>query len=67
MRRASYRQAIEWVALNDSAADGDAFEPEPVSYLVSAALVADIFDVPSERVGRDVVRRREQLKKARLL
>lgn len=58
MRRASYRHAIDWIAQNDSAGDSDAMDPAAVGYLVSSVLVADIFDVECERVGRDVVRRR---------
>jgi len=61
MKRASYREAINWVAENDSAADPDSLDPDAVQYLVSAVLVADIFDVPSEKVGRDIVRRRRKL------
>lgn len=58
MKRASYRNAIEWIARNDSAGDDDADDPEVAASLVSSVLVADIFDVETERVGRDVVRRR---------
>lgn len=61
MKRASYRAAVDWIAQNDSAADADAFDPEAAAYLVSSVLVADIFDVDPERVGRDVVRRRAAL------
>ena len=61
MKRASYRDAIDWIAQNDSAGDDDAYEPERVRELVSSVLVADIFGVESERVGRDVVKRREYL------
>lgn len=61
MRRASYRAAIDWIAQNDSAADADARDPAAVAYLVSSVLVADIFDVAPERIGRDVVRRRAAL------
>jgi hypothetical protein len=63
MKRASYREAIEWVALNDSAGVADARQPEIVQDLVSAVLVADIFDVPQSRVGRDIVRCREAIAK----
>lgn len=45
----------------DSAGDDDANDPEVVKLLVSAVLVAEIFDVPNEQVGRDVVRRRVKL------
>ena len=64
MKRASYRDAIDWIAQNDSAADDGHDDPETVASLVSAVLIADIFDVPAERVGRDVVRRRAALAKA---
>lgn len=60
MKRASYREAIQWIALNDSAADDDALDPIKVGELVSSVLVADIFDVPSEKVGADVVRERRR-------
>lgn len=61
MKRASYRHAIEWIAHNDSAADDGADDPEIVAELVSSALVADIFGIDTERVGRDVVRFRRNL------
>lgn len=64
MKRASYRDAIDWVAQNDSGGNSDALEPEAVSGLTSSCLVADIFDVSKERVGADVVRRRLALAKA---
>lgn len=58
MKRASYKQAIRWIALNDSGADDTAHDPEVVAELVTAVLVADIFDVTSEKVGADIVRER---------
>lgn len=60
MKRASYRAAIAWIAENDSAADEDGLNPVAVSELITALLVADLFDVPSEKVGRDIVRYREK-------
>lgn len=60
MKRASYREAIAWIALNDSAGDDDALDPVRVSELVSSVLVADLFDVPMEKVGEDVVRWRKK-------
>lgn len=60
MKRASYREAIAWVAANDSAGDEDALDPEKVSELVSACLVADIFGVSYEKVGADIVRYRKK-------
>lgn len=61
MKRASYRDAIEWIALNDSAGDDDATDPEVAGCLVTAVLVADLFDVSSEQVGRDIVRYRKKV------
>lgn len=55
MKRASYREAIAWVALNDSGGEDDALVPGEVQHLITAALVADIFDVDQEKVGRDIV------------
>lgn len=54
MKRASYRHAIEWVAENDSAGNDDATDPNICAELITAVLVADIFDVPSEKVGEDI-------------
>lgn len=44
MKRASYRNAIDWIAQMDSPADDGSLDPETVKELVSSALVADIFD-----------------------
>lgn len=61
MNRASYREAIRWIAVNDSAADDTANDPQTVSELVSSVLIADLFDVDSLKVGKDVVRARKKL------
>ena len=61
MKRASYREAVEWIAQNGGAGDNERLEVDEVSFLVSSVLVADIFDVEPQRVGRDVVRKRKQL------
>jgi hypothetical protein len=55
MKRASYREAVAWIAQNDEPEDGDA---DNVAGYISTTLVADIFGVDQERVGRDVVRYR---------
>lgn len=60
MKRASYRDAIAWIALNDSGGDDDALDELAVGSLVSSVLIADLFDVPQEKVGRDVVRYRKK-------
>lgn len=51
MKRASYREAIAWLAFNDDTHwlhDADPIES------VSTALVADLFGVDVERVTRDL-------------
>lgn len=63
MKRASYRHAIEWIALNDSNGDDDRLNPDRTAFYVTSLLVADLFDVPEERVGRDIVRKRKQFDK----
>lgn len=60
MKRASYREAVAWIALNDSGAEDDALEPDKVAELVSAALVADLFGIHTDKVGQDVVRYRKR-------
>lgn len=62
MKRASYRNAIDWIAQMDSPADDGSLDPETVKELVSSALVADIFDCEPIKVGNDVVRRRKALR-----
>ena len=60
MKRASYREAVQWVAENDSAGDPDALDPQVAGGLITAALVADIFGVPDAKVGEDIVRARRK-------
>jgi hypothetical protein len=60
MRRASYRAGVRWIAEND---EPDSMEPGDVSYFVSSLLLADLFEVEPERVGRDVVRQRKKIAK----
>jgi hypothetical protein len=64
MKRASYKDAIDWIAYYDSAGIGpDSLDETLVSELITSTLIADIFDVPPEKVGRDVVRRRNKIDK----
>jgi len=60
MRRASYRNAIDWIAEMDSAADDGADDRFTVSELVTSQLIADIFGVDPLKVGADVVRARKK-------
>lgn len=56
MKRASYREAVQWIADNDNPADD---EPviEVAGYM-TVMLIADIFDTSTGRVAKDVVWRR---------
>ena len=58
MKRASYREAIAWIAMNDSCINEGHDDPVTVSELVSSHLIADIFNVPFIKVGEDVVKYR---------
>ncbi|HYK13839.1 MAG TPA: hypothetical protein VEW70_07635 [Burkholderiales bacterium] len=58
MKRASYREAIEWIAHNDGSGDDEADDPQHVAESVTACLVADLFNVDPLKVGADVVRAR---------
>lgn len=55
MKRASYRDAVDFIAMNDESAEMD---PEEVIRLASVLLVSEIFAVSRERVTRDVIRLR---------
>ena len=58
MKRASYREACAWIALNDDAATGDS--EETISGYISTLLIADLFAVEPERVARDIARARRR-------
>lgn len=58
MKRASYRDGVAWIALNDGAGDTDRLDEAVVAGQVSSLLLADLFGVEASRVGRDVVRYR---------
>lgn len=53
MKRASYRHAISWIALND---DTEWLNDEYGSCSVTAALVADLFGVTDDKVTADLRR-----------
>jgi hypothetical protein len=55
MKRASYRHAVEAIALNDEPCEA---EVEAVMGLASVVIIAALFDVSAERLARDVVRYR---------
>lgn len=59
MKRASYRDAIRWIAEND---DVEWLEDDDPIPSVAAVLVADLFDVEVDRVTGDL---RKAVKKSR--
>jgi hypothetical protein len=56
MKRASYKQAVQWITDNDSAGDNDPVDE--LAGLISVLLVADIFAVDARKVARDVWNKR---------
>jgi hypothetical protein len=66
VKRASYREGVDWIALNDNAHDDGPGNPDGernVAGYISALMLADLFGVEPERVARDVMRRRRKLAK----
>lgn len=57
MARASYRKAVEWIALNDDTAETDA---RNMSYTISVLLIADIFGKDPMGVANAVIRFRKK-------
>lgn len=51
MKRASYKEAIEWLAYND---DTQWLTEENRILSVTCCLVADLFDVPREKTADDL-------------
>lgn len=58
MSRASYRNAIDWIAENDESAERDV---NVMADVPTVALVAEIFQKPTVTVALAVVRQREKL------
>lgn len=56
MKRASYRDGIDFIALND---EPEELDEEVVGGLATVLLLSELFGVPRERVARDVVRYRK--------
>jgi hypothetical protein len=55
LKRASYRDAVSWIALNDEPGDRD---PETVAEIISVVLTAELFGAAPERVATDIIRYR---------
>ena len=62
MKRPSYREAMQWIVLND---DTEWLTDEHGSLSVTAALVADLFGVSDERVIKDLLREKARREKAK--
>lgn len=60
MKRASYREAIAWLAYND---DTEWLKDTDPVESVSTALVADLFGVDVERVTKDLRRKIKEIQK----
>jgi hypothetical protein len=64
MKRASYRDAIKWIASNDDIQPskyselvfGETAHVEEIAGLISVVLIADIFAIDSKEVAFDVVK-----------
>jgi len=62
MKRASYRDAVQWIAWNDENGDETyRLDPEAVGDYVSSAIVADLFGITTEKVAKDVIRYRKNI------
>lgn len=61
MKRASYRDAVDWIARNDALGDDEGVE-ELRGY-ISVVLIADIFGADAVRVATDVKRLRDKIEK----
>jgi hypothetical protein len=55
MKRAGYRHAVQWIALNDGAGDRDATDVNAMRSQITVLLIADLFEVESSKVAQDVV------------
>jgi hypothetical protein len=55
--RASYRKAIEWIAMND---EPDSDDRDFVAGMISTMLVADLFGKTPETVAQAVIRYRKR-------
>lgn len=60
MKRASYRNGIDFIACNDEPGEMD---PDAIKGMPSVFLLAELFGVTQEKVAADVVRLRKKLAK----
>lgn len=55
MKRASYKEAVMWIGLNDEDGASERLDADTVAGYISTTLVADIFGVPSIQVAEAIV------------
>lgn len=55
MKRASYKEAIAWIAMNDGPGDSWAMDVEQMKGQTSVVLIADLFGKPAREVAEKVV------------
>lgn len=55
-KRPTYREAVQWIALNDNAGNGD--DHASIAGYVSTLLVADLFGAEPYTVATDIERTR---------
>jgi len=64
MRRASYKEAIAWIAQNDDPGSDLLgrinLDYELIEGQISVGLIADIFGVTTDKVARDVIKFRQK-------
>lgn len=60
MKRASYRNGIDFIAMNDSC---DLETVEDLVGMPTVFLLAELFGVPQERVAEDVIKYRKKHQK----
>ena len=53
-KRPGYREAVEWIALNDNSGYGD--NEEDVASYMTTHLISDIFGKPEEELAADIMR-----------
>jgi hypothetical protein len=54
-KRASYREGVAWIALNDDPGSADSRDLETVSGYISTCLLADLFGVDRWQVAEDII------------
>jgi hypothetical protein len=62
MKRPSYHEACFWIAMNDNAGNDDSLQE--VTDYITVAMLADIWGLETEKVGRDVWGTRKRIEAA---